>query len=84
MCSFSKEITQTSVKGTYVNVELFTEEVMVDFMPGIELNIFEWNKLASPPAWSDAKDNYDKISLNSKIMLKIQEKKNSEYFTTNT
>jgi hypothetical protein len=71
MCSFSREMTQTSVKGTYSKVGITHNQEIYEFKHPIELKMFEWQKSASPPAWSEAKKDNEEVSLGSEILLEI-------------
>ena len=82
-CNFSKEMTQTSVKGTYSEVGITDNESIYEFKHPVELKMFEWQKFATPPAWSKAKKDDDEVSLGSEIMLEITPT-NIEYSETYT
>ena len=81
MCSFSKELTQSSVKGTYSNDGTNINGGDVEFDTPLKLDLFAWD-----PAnfeWTDAKKEGDVISLGSEVKLEIGETVYG-YLQTNT
>jgi hypothetical protein len=80
-CSFSKENTQTSVKGSYSgaisNIDGGNDKYDTD--AAIQLNIYVWD--AAKEKWTDAKGEGDEISLGSEIKLEIDEEE-PNYFDT--
>ena len=71
ICSFSKIIAQTSVRGSYTDAEsIYVKEVV--FKHPLALELYEWVKDSDSPGWSDAKKEDQKINLGSEIMLEIK------------
>jgi hypothetical protein len=80
-CSFSKENTQTTVKGSYSGeiTDIDAGNDKYDTDAAIQLNINVWDPVAEQ--WSKAKQEGEAISLGSQIKLEIVEEE-PNYFET--